>query len=342
MNQLEFRTSTPLLETTFRPRLGFLGVGWIGQNRLQAIASSGLGQVSWIYDPVAEAAEHVAQAVPGACVANSFDDLLKAGPDGIIIATPSALHAEQALAALAHGIPVFVQKPLGRNADETCQVVDAARTANRLLGVDLSYRFTAGMQRIRELILRGDLGRIYAVDLAFHNAYGPDKPWFYDRRLSGGGCMIDLGTHLVDLALWALDYPLVVDVSSRLYAQGQPVEKKDEVIEDYAVARLDLADGSIVQLACSWKLHAGRDALIHAEFHGTRGGAAWRNIGGSFYDFRAERYNGTGLSTLTTPPDAWSGRAATDWVRRLAAGEGFDPEIERVCDLAATLDAIYD
>lgn len=339
MNQLQFRT--PLLQTTARPRLGFLGVGWIGQNRLEAIARSGLGEVSMIFDPAGDAAARAAQAAPGAVIAESPEAVLKAGLDGVIIATPSALHAEQALAALEHGIAVFCQKPLGRNADETCRVVDAARAANRLLGVDLSYRFTEGMQKIRELIQSGSLGQIYATDLVFHNAYGPDKPWFYDRQLSGGGCVIDLGIHLVDLALWALDYPLVVDVSSRLYAQGQPVEKAARAVEDYALARLDLADGSVVQIACSWKLHAGKDALISASFHGTRGGALWRNINGSFYDFRAERYDGTAVETLSIPPDLWGGRAAVDWLRRLAAGEGFDPEIERVCDVAAVLDAIY-
>ena len=67
------------------------------------------------------------------------------------------------------------------------------------------------------------LGRTYAVDLVFHNAYGPDKAWFYDPALSGGGCVMDLGVHLVDLALWALDFPAVTKVSSTFVA-GWPVE----------------------------------------------------------------------------------------------------------------------
>ena len=84
--------------------------------------------------------------------------------------------------------------------------------------MDLSYRHTTGMQRIRELIRAGELGHVYAVDLVFHNAYGPDKPWFYDVALSGGGCVIDLGIHLVDLALWTLGFPRVRGVASRLFA----------------------------------------------------------------------------------------------------------------------------
>ena len=102
-------------------------------------------------------------------------------------------------------------------------MVNAAREADRLLAVDLSYRFTEGMQRIREVVQSGGLGRIYAVDLVFHNAYGPDKPWFYDPALSGGGCVMDLGVHLVDLALWTLEFPSVSHVSSKLFRDGEPL-----------------------------------------------------------------------------------------------------------------------
>jgi hypothetical protein len=56
---------------------------------------------------------------------------------------------------------------------------------------------------------RGRLGQPFAADLVFHNAYGPGKDWFFDPAQSGGGCVIDLGVHLVDLALWALDWPEV-------------------------------------------------------------------------------------------------------------------------------------
>src|SRR5690606_7783030 len=148
----------------------------------------------------------------------------------------------QAVQALERGVAVFCQKPLGRDAAEVRRVVAAARAADRLLGVDLSYRHTAGMQRIRQLLAGGELGRIFAVDLTFHNAYGPDKPWFYERALSGGGCLIDLGVHLVDLALWALDFPAIGGVTASLLAGGRPLPATDGGVEDYATATIDLAD----------------------------------------------------------------------------------------------------
>lgn len=319
------------MQATETVRLGFLGVGWIGRHRMEAIARSGVAEIAAVADPNPEVGAPF----------TTLDQLLEQELDGVVIATPSALHAKQSIRALEHGLAVFCQKPLGRTAAETRRVVDAARAADRLLAVDLSYRFTAGMQRIRELIAGGKLGRIYAVDLVFHNAYGPDKPWFYDPVLSGGGCVMDLGVHLVDLALWALDFPEVAGVSSRLFAGGEPLGSRPNGVEDYAIARLDLESGTAVQLACSWRLPAGTDAVIGATFYGTEGGAALRNVDGSFYDFVAERFRGTAREVLASAPDEWGGRAAVDWATRVAAGERFDPQADRLVDVAHALDRIY-
>ena len=323
------------------PHLGFLGVGWIGRLRMEAVARSGVAQVAAIADPSPEMVDAAGEIAPAAARVDASDALLELDLDGLVIATPSALHAEQSIAALERGMAVFCQKPLGRTAPETRRVVDAARAADRLLGVDFSYRFTEGMRRVREIVQTGEVGEVFAADLVFHNAYGPDKPWFYDPARSGGGCVMDLGIHLVDLALWTLGFPKVEGVSSRLFAGGQPLRAQPEGVEDYALARLDLKTGASVELACSWNLHAGQDAVISASFHGTKGGAKFRNVGGSFYDFTAERFRGTRRETLTEPPDDWSGRAIVDWASRLAAGERFDPAAERLVEVAEVLDRVY-
>ena len=324
-----------------RPRIGFLGVGWIGRNRMEAIARSGTVDVAAVADPVPAAADEARKLAPGCERADSLDALLEMGLDGVVIATPSAFHAEQSVRALERGVAVFCQKPLGRSAEETKRVVDAARAADRLLGVDLSYRFTTGMRQLRERIHGGALGDIYAVNLVFHNAYGPDKAWFYDPQLAGGGCVMDLGIHLVDLALWVLGFPGVRRVSSQLFKQGRPLGRRGEAVEDFAAAQLELATGTSVQLACSWKLPAGCDAVIEASFYGTKGGAAFRNVNGSFYDFTADLFWGTSRERLADPPDAWGGRAAVDWATRLAHGARFDPESERLVQVASALDRIY-
>jgi predicted dehydrogenase len=152
---------------------------------------------------------------------------------------------------------------------------------------------------------------------------------------------MDLGVHLVDLALWVLDFPEVTEVSSKLFAGGELLESPPYRVEDYAVATLQLGSGAAVQLACSWRLQAGRDAIISAAFYGTEGGAALHNVDGSFYDFVAERYRGTAGETLAIPPDAWGGRAATDWAKRLAADAQFDSAAEKFVAVSRVIDRVY-
>jgi predicted dehydrogenase len=325
-----------------RPRLGLLGVGWIGRHRLEAIQRDGRADIVAVADPSRERRDAALAIATNAVGCEHLGQLLEQPLDGIVIATPSGLHTEHCLAALRHGCAVFCQKPLGRNAAEVAQVVATARGMNCLLGVDLSYRHTAAIRNIREVLRSGELGRVFAVDLVFHNAYGPDAAWFYDRGQSGGGCVIDLGIHLIDLALWLLDYPEVEVVDSQLYTRGAPLAPDGRQVEDYAAVQLRLGGDIAVQLACSWRLSAGCDAVIEAAWHGTEGGVAMTNVGGSFYDFTAARYRGTAAERLASPPDEWGGRAAVDWVERLATGAGFDGEAERLVDVATALDAIYD
>ena len=322
-----------------KPRLGFLGTGWIGRHRMEAMLATGAVEAAAFCEPADAMADEATLLAPEAVRASSLEAMLALGLDGVVIATPSALHADQSIAALEAGVAVFCQKPLGRDAAEAAAVVSAAKQANRLLGVDFSYRHTAAMAAIAPLVRDGALGPVHAVDLTFHNAYGPDKPWFYDKAQSGGGCVMDLGVHLVDLALWTLGFPDIADVDAHLLAGGQPVAP--DQVEDYAVATLKLADGTVVRLACSWRLQAGREAVIEAAFYGAGGGAALRNVNGSFFDFTAERFHGTHSETLVSPPDPWGGRAAAAWAERLATDKRFDPQAERLVAVARALDRIY-
>jgi predicted dehydrogenase len=323
------------------PRLGFLGTGWIGRHRMRAIVEAGAAEAACIADPSPDMAQAALGDAPGARLVPDLDAMLAQDIDAVVIATPSARHAAQTIACLEAGKAVFCQKPLGRTEAEVRRAVDTAREAGLLLGVDLSYRHTRGMAQIRELAGSGALGRIFAADLVFHNAYGPDKPWFYDPALSGGGCVMDLGVHLVDLALWVLGAREVAGVSSRLHAGGRPITDPHTQVEDHAVATVDLADGAVVRIACSWRLQAGQEAEIAASFYGTEGGTSFRNVGGSFYDFNAALHRGTTREPLAEPPDEWGGRAAVAWARALAEGRGFDPEAESLVTVARVLDRIY-
>lgn len=334
-----------LLPVPAPPRVGFLGVGWIGRHRLQGLVDAGACEVAAIVDPDLAAARAASVVAGGAPILPDLAALLGADLDGIVVATPSAQHAEQAIAALRHGKAVMCQKPLGRDATETRAVVEAARAANRRLMVDLSYRHVAGVSQMRELVQSGALGEVFAVEATFHNAYGPDKPWFYDARQSGGGCLVDLGTHLLDLVLWVTGSPSATVVDRCCRARGKPLASPSDV-EDWARARLELPSGAAATLTCSWNLHAGCDAVIELELYGTGGGVALRNVNGSFFDFRVEHRRGTSVSTIAQAmgagPEAWGPRATVAWAHALAQGPTYDPEIEQVVEVARILDAVYE
>jgi predicted dehydrogenase len=320
-------------------RLGFLGTGWIGRNRMEAMLATGGAEAVAICDPNEEMARQARELAPGARLVGSIAELLELQPDGVVIATPSALHAEQCLRSFDAGAAVFCQKPLGRNAAEVSAVLDAACRAGRLLGVDLSYRHTAALQAIRERVRAGELGQVFAAELAFHNAHGPQSAWFWDPELSGGGCLIDLGVHLVDLALWMFDYPEVLDARATLLRDGLPA--RPDQVEDYTIGELKLANGVTVRIACSWNLNAGADAVIEASFYGTRAAAQMRNDHGSFLDFSVDLLRGRERERLVSPPDEWGGRAAVDWLHRLGEGTSFEGSTRGLLETARALDALY-
>jgi DNA-binding NarL/FixJ family response regulator len=112
---------------------------------MEAILSSGAGVAIAIADASPEMAEEAKRIAPQAAVVAGLDELLRHDIDGVVIATPSAQHAAQSIKALEAGVAAFCQKPLGRNSEEVEAVVAAAEKADRLLGVDLSYRYTEGM-----------------------------------------------------------------------------------------------------------------------------------------------------------------------------------------------------
>jgi predicted dehydrogenase len=326
------------------PRLGFVGVGWIGANRLRFVADAAAAHIVAIADVRPEAAREAAgflEATAQAPAICTFEELLGQDLDGIVIATPNADHAPQCLAALNRGLHVFCQKPLARTAPEVAEIVRLARERDRLLGVDFCYRHVAGVAELKAQIHAGAIGEVYAADLTFHNAYGPDKPWFFDARSVGGGCVMDLGIHLIDLLLWVLGYPAVERIHRNLYRNGQRLPLPAEALENYATAELRLANGVSARLACSWHLPAGQDAVIEATFIGTRGALRLRNLDGSFFDFVVEHCEGTRCRSLRESSREWGGGAILGWTRQVAARSGYHPDAERIEDVHRILDAIY-
>jgi predicted dehydrogenase len=324
--------------------LGFIGVGWIGRNRMEVLLKSGKAAASILAEPDAAQAQTALEIAPECQLASDIDEVYDMPDlDGIIIATPSAMHAAQAEAALLAGKSVFCQKPLGRTAEEVKRVVAASKKVDKLLAVDLSYRYTKAFQKLYETIQSGELGHIYAVELVFHNAYGPDKDWFYDIKQSGGGCVMDLGIHLIDLAMWSLGFPKITEINSHLFSKGRLIQKNEGTVEDFAKVSMLTEHHTAITLECSWHVSAGQDAVIGFKCFGTEGGASFQNIEGSFYNFYSEKYKGTKTELLTNEQDDWSGKAGLVWADQILQGQGHDPITSaEFVQCAQIIDSIYE
>jgi predicted dehydrogenase len=327
-----------------RPRLAFVGLGWIGESRLRALAETGAIEVAALCDPDATRLGAISSRYETAASFRSLEELLSESQalalDGAIIATPNAFHASQTIECLDAGLAVLCQKPLSLTRTDAERVVASARRADRLLGVDFTYRHTASARKLRELLLDGDLGRVFEIDAGFHNAYGPDKPWCSDPLLSGGGAFIDLGVHLVDLVLWLFDARACPEVKGMLLQNGVPLNG-DLAVEDYADVELALDGAPRARIRTSFRAHVGRDCHFRVSLLGNEGGAVFRNVGGSFYDFELCLLRGRERRELAREGADALANATLEWAGRLQQSKRYDPEVERCIAVAEVVEKVY-
>ncbi|HET6398372.1 MAG TPA: Gfo/Idh/MocA family oxidoreductase [Candidatus Thermoplasmatota archaeon] len=320
------------------PRLGFVGLGWIGRDRLRHAVTAGAATPAAYLEPD-PANLAAANALAPAPAAQDLDDLLDRELDGVVIASPNHLHPEQARAVAERGLPVFCQKPLAHRRQDAERVISAAEGSNVLLAVDWSYRGTQALNALRQALHQGAIGDCYHAELAFHNAYGPDKAWYRDPQKAGGGCLLDLGCHLVDALQWLLPQEDFRVVRAHLYQGGRRLQPN--AIEDHAIVALQ-GQGTTAQVQSSWNVPSGGQADIRIHLFGTKGGLRFTNLGGSFYDFRAEHLTGTTSRSLCEPPDAWGGRQLVSWAHDLRDGRRvFRKDAWQVADNARLLEETY-
>ena len=168
----------------------------------------------------------------------------------MLVTTPNACHLQDVLTAVAAGKPVLCEKPMGINADECRQMVEAARKADILLGVAQVFRFEESTARFRERIAAGDIGRpIFArAEFSFPGS-GHHRAWLYNRSLSGGGPVADVGVHCID----ALRY-ILQDEPRRVSALGRADEQSGDV-EAAAILTLEFQRGTLATVLVSTRAH---------------------------------------------------------------------------------------
>jgi predicted dehydrogenase len=197
------------------------------------------------------------------------------------------------MAALRAGKHVMCEKPLAMNAGEASEMVATARAADRQLMVHFNYRFTEAAGRLRAAVDEGRLGEIYFAKTAWHRGRGIPGlgGWFTDKSRSGGGPLIDLGVHRLDLALWLMGYPTPVSVSGSAYGLlGRAIAEecgKEYTVEDLAAGFIRFANGASLVIEASWANNAVHGEEMYTVLSGTRGGGACVNIHGG-YEFRVQ------------------------------------------------------
>jgi predicted dehydrogenase len=268
-------------------RAGVVGLGWAGGRHLdgykahpdvELVALAGLEE-----DRLQELGSQF--EIPN--LHRDFEDLVARDDlDIVSVCTPNHLHAPITIAALENGKHVLCEKPLARDAAEAEAMVRAAVAGDKVLHVAFNHRQRGDVQVLRRFLDQEQLGRIYHVKATWMRRSGiPGMgSWFTSRHMAGGGPLIDLGVHVLDLALYLLGEPEVRTVSAATYAElgprgrGFSGTKRMSVgsayeVEDLATAFLRLGDGGTVNLEASWAVYGGASDDFGVTLFGTTGGA---------------------------------------------------------------------
>ncbi len=169
--------------------------------------------------------------------------------DAVIIATPTITHPALCRLALENGVDVMLEKPFARNTEEARTIVDSVEKTGKLLMVAMNHRFRPDTLHLQHIIQSGELGEITMIRAGWLKRLGVwGRPyWFTDPKLSGGGVLFDLAGQLIDLVLFLLDFPPVLEVAAGTSSKTLELE-----VEDSAAVFIRLADDIPFLLEVSW------------------------------------------------------------------------------------------
>lgn len=277
-------------------KVGVVGIGWAGQQHIKAYKNiEGVELVA-----VAAMEQDLLGSLKAEySIPHTFarwEDLVELeGLDAVSVAVPTFLHAPIAIAALERGLHVLSEKPLARDAEEGQQMVEAARKAGRVLDVAFNHRRRGDIQKLKNIIDDGELGRPYYAKASWLRRQGIPMlgSWFTSPELAGGGPLADIGVHVLDYSLHLLGEPKVLSVSASTHSELGPrglggnarytamkSTHKFEV-EDFASAFIRLEGGGTLILEAGWATYREEADLLDFTVYGTDGGAELRAVGAS-------------------------------------------------------------
>lgn len=258
-------------------RVGVVGLGWPGQRHLEAYQTNPSVEIIAVADanPVLRATVQEQFRV-----SRGFDDLASLlaldDLDAVSVCTPNFLHEPMTRQALSAGKHVLCEKPLAATLEQGERLAVATRESDRVCMIGFGRRFREDSRAVKALIDAGDLGEIYHARTGWlRRRWNPSvRSWFLSKELSGGGPLIDLGVHMLDLSLWLMGNPKAVAVSGAVshhfgarLGHGTPVD-----VEDMADAYVRLENGATVMLETSWYSFSGTGDQVFCQLFGTSGG----------------------------------------------------------------------
>jgi len=253
-------------------RVGVIGAGWPGERHAEAYLASGEGQVVAVSDLTPERrAGFAAQYGVPKTYADYNDLLADKQVEAVSIALPNFLHAPAVIAALEAGKHVLCEKPPAVTLAEARTMAATAERHGLVLAYALQRRFNPSSQMLRQRLAEGALGEIYHARAVWTRTWGVPQGmggWFTDPARAGGGALIDIGIHVLDLAWYQMGCPTPITVSGQVYNKYPALTKTD----DSAFALIRFADGRSLQVEASWVLAQEADQMgVH--LYGTAGGA---------------------------------------------------------------------
>lgn len=292
-------------------RIGIIGAGNIGGVHAREFSAlTEQCEITAITDAYLPLAQEKASVYGIPNVVESPEALIGLSDvDAVIVGVPNQHHAPLAIRAIEAGKHVLLEKPMAINSEEARRIYDASLKSNVIVMMAHQMRFEAVPMQIKEQVERGELGRIYTAKTGWFRRKGIPGwgTWFTRMDQSGGGPLIDIGVHMLDLALYLMGNPKPVSVYGATYAEFGPNRKGigtwgkpnwDGIydVEDLATALIKMEDGSTLSLEVSWAVHMDTDNTPFIHLMGSEGGASYKGSSGKLLTEKFDRPIETPLS----------------------------------------------
>lgn len=258
-----------------------IGLGWPGQRHLEGYLQIPFVTVAAICDMSEALLTSTHARFPAIATATTDYQSILARPDidAVSICLPNWLHTPISIEAIQAGKHVLCEKPLANTLAEGERLTAAVHASDRIFMLALNNHFRVEIQALKRTIDVGTLGEIYYAKTGWMRRRwaGTVRGWFMEKEKSGGGPLIDLGVHMLDLALWLMGSPKAARVSGAVYdklaKEMEPLLGPLD-IEDLGAGMIHLDNGATIYLETSWGGYIEREHVF-TELLGTRGGAKY-------------------------------------------------------------------